>query len=457
MANTKISALTALTGANVAANDALPIVDTNVTTTKKIDASELKIYMSDSPTLVTPNIGVATGTSLDVSGVLESGANAGTGGQLKMFGSTSGDVTLKVAAAAGTATVFQLPATNGTNTYALTTNGSGVTSWGQISLTAAVTGTLPVANGGTGLTSGTSGGVLYYSATGTLASSAALAANALVIGGGAGVAPSTTTTGTGILTFLGTPSSANLASAVTDETGSGALVFGSSPTIATPTITTSATGPLFIGGTGTTSTLALRSTSGVGTTGADIIFQTGNNGATEIARMENTGNLGVGLTAGGDIRFRVQGQGTTSAKYTIWTQNSTPANTFFVRDDGVVAMPLISSGAGTNALKFNTTGGFVTYDTSSARYKDDIRPSAYGLQSVKSLQSRMFEYKDSGRTDIGLIAEEVFPIIPELVTLDKDGKPDAVSYDRFVSVLVKAIQELSTKLEAAEARITALE
>ena len=99
------------------------------------------------------------------------------------------------------------------------------------------TGTLAVANGGTGLTSGTSGGVLYYSATGTLASSAALASNALVIGGGAGVAPSTTTTAAGILTFLGTPSSANLASAVTDETGSGALVFGTSPTLSNPTVT----------------------------------------------------------------------------------------------------------------------------------------------------------------------------------------------------------------------------
>ena len=65
------------------------------------------------------------------------------------------------------------------------------------------TGTLAVANGGTGLTSGTSGGVLYYSATGTLASSAALAASSLVIGGGAGVAPSTTTTGTGVITALG--------------------------------------------------------------------------------------------------------------------------------------------------------------------------------------------------------------------------------------------------------------
>lgn len=50
-------------------------------------------------------------------------------GSVKMFGSTSGDVTIKPAAVAGTATVFQLPATNGTNTYVLQTDGTGVTSW----------------------------------------------------------------------------------------------------------------------------------------------------------------------------------------------------------------------------------------------------------------------------------------------------------------------------------------
>lgn len=42
--------------------------------------------------------------------------------------------------------------------------------------------------------------------------------------------------GTGVATFLATPSSSNLAAAVTDETGTGALVFGTSPTIATPTL-----------------------------------------------------------------------------------------------------------------------------------------------------------------------------------------------------------------------------
>lgn len=53
-----------------------------------------------------------------------------------------------------------------------------------------ISGTAAVAQGGTGLTSGTSGGVLAYTASGTLASSAALTANLPVIGGGAGVAPS---------------------------------------------------------------------------------------------------------------------------------------------------------------------------------------------------------------------------------------------------------------------------
>ena len=71
--------------------------------------------------------------------------------------------------------------------------------------TGAVTlaGTLAVGSGGTGLTSGTSGGVPYFSGTTSMASSALLAANALMVGGGAGAAPSTIATGTGVTAALG--------------------------------------------------------------------------------------------------------------------------------------------------------------------------------------------------------------------------------------------------------------
>lgn len=56
-----------------------------------------------------------------------------------------------------------------------------------------------VPNGGTGLAAGTSGGIPAYTGATTIASSGVLAAYELVIGGGAGVAPSTTTTGAGVL------------------------------------------------------------------------------------------------------------------------------------------------------------------------------------------------------------------------------------------------------------------
>lgn len=87
------------------------------------------IVLATSPSLVTPNIGVAAGTSLAASGVMSTGTNTGTNGQITFFGSTSGSVTLKSAVAAGTGTNFTLPATNGSNTNVLQTDGSGNTSW----------------------------------------------------------------------------------------------------------------------------------------------------------------------------------------------------------------------------------------------------------------------------------------------------------------------------------------
>ena len=76
-------------------------------------------------------------------------------------------------------------------------SGAAVTSANPtVSLVSGVTGILPVANGGTNLASGTSGGVLAYTATGTLASSAALTQYGVVYGGGAGAVPVATAAGT---------------------------------------------------------------------------------------------------------------------------------------------------------------------------------------------------------------------------------------------------------------------
>lgn len=87
--------------------------------------------------------------------------------------------------------------------------------YGALINAANATGIVPVANGGTGLASGTSGGVLAYTASGTLASSAALTANLPVIGGGAGVVPSVGTRSgntTAFVTTTGSQTSGNCVS-----------------------------------------------------------------------------------------------------------------------------------------------------------------------------------------------------------------------------------------------------
>ena len=133
----------------------------------------------------TPSTGAFTSiTSTSAAGILTRAAATQDG--VELIGRVGGTTSLKVTLTPTTLTASRtltLPDNSGT----ILTTGAAVT----------------VAQGGTGLTTGTSGGVLYFSAVGTLASSAALAASALVIGGGAGVAPATTTTGTGVLTALG--------------------------------------------------------------------------------------------------------------------------------------------------------------------------------------------------------------------------------------------------------------
>jgi len=79
--------------------------------------------------------------------------------------------------------------TSCTNQFVRSLSASAAATCATVDLLTDTASTLTVARGGTGLTTGTSGGILAFTGTGTLASSGLLTANALVLGGGAGVAP----------------------------------------------------------------------------------------------------------------------------------------------------------------------------------------------------------------------------------------------------------------------------
>jgi hypothetical protein len=425
------------------------------------------LVFANTPTLVTPNIGAATGTSL-----------AATGGPVTVRAAATQDAVILTGRAGGT--------------------GSFGVTLTPTTLTASRTVTL--ADGNTTLQAGTMA-----------------------------------TTGGTLAQFAAT-TSAQLAGVISDETGSGALVFATSPTINTPTITTSAVIPLVNGGTAASSTLTLQSTSGAGTSDA-IIFKTASQ--SEKMRITSTGNVGIGTTSpavaldlgggsnwingttsytnilpsakiiqiydssqsvlnivsgantdggvlGGILFSRSLGQGdahynvagmtavqkstgiTSGAELLFYTKtNSAPLERMRIDKDGNVLIGYTTSN-GAYKLQVNSQifATNATIATSDRRYKKDIMPIKSGLNVIGKLNPVSFIWKehdvhqfDSG-TQVGFIAQDVQDalggerysdcVVKRNQVQLKDGSMEefyGLSDSKLIPLIVKSIQELNAKLE----------
>lgn len=175
-------------------------------------------------TLQTTTTGTGIVTALGVN-VGSAGAPVINGGALGT--PSSGTATNLTGTAAGlTAGVASAVAVGG-----ITGLGTGVAT--ALAINVGSAGAPVVLNGAGGTPSSLTG----TNITGTAAGLTAGVASAVAVGGVTGL-------GTGVGTFLATPSSANLAATVTGETGSGALVFATSPTLVTPTLGVVANGSI---------------------------------------------------------------------------------------------------------------------------------------------------------------------------------------------------------------------
>jgi FtsZ-binding cell division protein ZapB len=197
--------------------------------------------------------------------------------------------------------------------------------------------------------------------------------------------------------------------------------------------------------------------------------------------LKLNGNVGIGLgsgltpvrqlhMAGSNAVFRMDRSADTASFMLVRTDvdgnplknfvvgtNASGANTgeFIINDLGTAV-----GGAGSRRMTITNNGavdftGIVTapafIPTSSIAYKANVRTYENALDTVNRLRGVRFEWKESGTPSVGLIAEEVEEVVPEVVAHGgESGVATGVNYSALVGVLVEAVKEQQATITKQE-------
>jgi hypothetical protein len=187
----------------------------------------------------------------------------------------------------------------------------------------------------------------------------------------------------------------------------------------------------------------------------------GNTACGNVALFFNTGNnntalgngAGTNLTTGDnniDIGYIVGG--VAGESNTIRIGNDDINATFITGVSGATA----SGGA----QVFVNSSGKLGTSTSSARFKEDIKPMGKASEAILALNPVSFRYKKDidaqGIPQFGLVAEDVEKVNPDLIVRDREGKPQTVRYEQINAMLLNEFLKAHRKMEEQQKQIDAL-
>ena len=221
----------------------------------------------------------------------------------------------------------------------------------------------------------------------------------------------------GNLSQFGSTTSTQLASIISDETGTGNLVFATSPTLTTPNL-------------GTPSAIVLTNATGTIT---NITLVTPALGTPSAIVLTNATGTASSLTVG---KITITDETTANASYypmlSVGTSSGNSAN--------------VSS----TKLTFNpATGLLVSTDYNSSSdmtLKQDITLINNPLDIISQLTGFGFTWKDSKQKAYGLSAQEVEKVIPEIVKDRPDGTK-GINYMNLTAFLIEAIKDLKQEIQ----------
>jgi len=106
---------------------------------------------------------------------------------------------------------------------------------------------------------------------------------------------------------------------------------------------------------------------------------------------------------------------------------------------------------GNTGTSINVAGDIIAYASSDKRLKDNIKPITNALDKVNKISGVTFEWneishKETGKKDVGVIAQEIEEILPELVDNRSNGYK-AVDYPKLTALLIEAVKDLSNQVK----------
>jgi len=156
---------------------------------------------------------------------------------------------------------------------------------------------------------------------------------------------------------------------------------------------------------------------------------------------------GLGLTAGGIGILNIwsaAGTPNTGGAYPPTTGLFDLGHPSYKWKDVYVEISNVS-GAGDNVNV--TTGGLLVRDSSSIRYKTNIKPLALDTSKLSKLRPVSFDYIYDNASNIGLIAEEVNEVLPELVNYNTEGQPESIRFNGLTVMLLEKVKELENEIQ----------
>jgi hypothetical protein len=158
-------------------------------------------------------------------------------------------------------------------------------------------------------------------------------------------------------------------------------------------------------------------------------------------------NINIGSTTRGTGNFTSIGAGSAgTGAFTTLTSNN--ATTFTRNGQGTTTTDaahtlLVTGGMGVSGTLY--TAGLT--ETSSIVFKENIAPIDNALETVLQLFGVTYDRKDTNEHEAGLIAEQVYKIAPDLVSLDSNGKPHGIKYTKISAYLIESIKTLQQEIE----------